>query len=85
MDELKLCPFCGGKASMRVYFKGRVGVECDYCGVRGLVKDTREEAIKMWNTRLQIPCEMCPQIDNPDSFIFHLLHYCPEYGTKIVD
>lgn len=49
--ELKPCPFCGGEASMRIYFTGRYGAECDNCGVRGLVRDTKSEAAEAWNKR----------------------------------
>ena len=85
MEELKLCPFCGGKALIHTYFDEGYVIECNHCDAKSAGKESIEEAIEAWNTRLQIPCEMCPQIDNPDSFIFHLLHYCPEYGAKIVD
>ncbi len=51
-EELKPCPFCGGNASMRLYYKGLYGVRCDSCDSRvGQVFKTREDAIAAWNRR----------------------------------
>lgn len=53
-DELKACPFCGGKAKMTretptAYWKGVCwkGV----CGCEGPDAKEKEDAIKLWNTR----------------------------------
>ena len=90
MDELKPCPFCGGKAEIvEGYYDSFIdgyAVMCRNCclifGAHGslgeaykwmCIYESKEEAIDAWNTRYQIPCETCSQIDNPDSFIFHLL------------
>lgn len=90
MDELKPCPFCGGKTEIVVglynsWTDGYAVRCCNCCLIFGAhgrlgepyewtcIYESEEEAIKAWNTRHQIPCETCPQIDNPDSFIFHLL------------
>lgn len=53
--ELLLCPFCGSPAEMRhdtayvdvVY----VGCTNDQCCIE--VRDTRENAIRLWNTRVE--------------------------------
>lgn len=55
-NDLKPCPFCGGKASMRLYYSGRFGVECDECRVRGRVFDDDSDAAEMWNTRAGQTC-----------------------------
>jgi len=58
MEELKPCPFCGGRAVMKT---GAVRfhvvthyVRCEKCGSTqwsGKYKRTKEEAISVWNTR----------------------------------
>ena len=82
-EELKPCPFCGGTAHIEVddiqepEMFWHYSPRCDDWGCLGhmfwFMYDSEAEAIEAWNTRHQIPCEMCSQIDNPDSFIFHLL------------
>ncbi|MBO4284288.1 MAG: Lar family restriction alleviation protein [Clostridia bacterium] len=58
MDELKPCPFCGGKEtddllSLYMGFGGSEWiVECDRCGANlGWRNYNREEAIEAWNRR----------------------------------
>lgn len=51
-EELKPCPFCGGKAKINL-FLGNYCVTCDSCPgaifpCRGMKK---KEAIKAWNRR----------------------------------
>ena len=55
MDELKSCPFCGGKAHIEQYMqpKEEWRIMCMNCPTRfgryaGL---TKKEVIKAWNTR----------------------------------
>ena len=80
MSELKPCPFCGGESEVveleSVYLYGFVArcanedciivAETDMC-------PTEAEAVEAWNTRAERTCETCPQMDNPDSFIRHLM------------
>ena len=58
-DELKPCPFCGGKAEMKP--KGMLGftIKCKLCHVQVTQKVLRlslewlrVEMIKHWNTRI---------------------------------
>lgn len=61
LEELKPCPFCGGKAFLRKYYysggEPAYYVECG--GVKSTCSvmpstwsyDTEEEAIEAWNTR----------------------------------
>lgn len=52
MIELKHCPFCGGKEII-------IGMDDEYgyytascfCDAKGPYRDTKEDAIKAWNTR----------------------------------
>ena len=54
MEELKRCPFCGGKAELSVKhgFKGEViaaFVYCTKCGVSTLSYASQSTAIESWN------------------------------------
>lgn len=52
MSELLPCPFCGGEASKRLFYKGKYRVHCNVCDAHsGDVCDTEAEAIAAWNTR----------------------------------
>ena len=68
MAELKLCPFCGHKASMKHGYynlfgaygtadddRKWFGVYCFECGVSQPKKkyDTKEKAIEAWNRRAE--------------------------------
>lgn len=49
--KLKPCPFCGSKL-IKIYGVMVFHGECTMCGARSeLSKTTREEAIRLWNTR----------------------------------
>ena len=52
MTELKPCPFCGGEASKRLFYRGKYRVHCNVCDAHsGDVCNTEAEAVKAWNTR----------------------------------
>lgn len=52
MTELLPCPFCGGEASERLFYKGKYRVHCNVCDAHsGDVCDTKAEAVEAWNTR----------------------------------
>lgn len=56
MQDLLLCPFCGGVADV-YHDRGQPGydpfwvVYCTRCEARGPEKETREKAISTWNRR----------------------------------
>jgi len=53
MEELKKCPFCGGKAMLiraREWY-GYYSVGCSKCGIETNLHDTPAEAIAAWNRR----------------------------------
>ena len=59
MKKLKPCPFCGGEAECFTNKHGDSYCECydeyndyDCCGVKMPDCDTKENAIKAWNTRV---------------------------------
>ena len=55
---LEPCPFCGGEASKRLFYKGKYRVHCNVCDAHsGDVCDTEAEAIAAWNSRAERTCE----------------------------
>lgn len=60
MENLKPCPFCGGKASMRysTVFRSEICIKCEKCKSRtmtykgGDFEDTKYLAIQAWNRRV---------------------------------
>ena len=49
---LRECPFCGGEASKRLFYKGKYRVHCNVCDAHsGDVCETEAEAIAAWNSR----------------------------------
>lgn len=56
-NTLALCPFCGGEASKRLFYKGKYRVHCNVCDAHsGDVCDTEAEAIAAWNARAERTC-----------------------------
>ena len=57
-NELKPCPFCGGKGLrltsttfyMMPQYRGRRAILCDRCGVI-MLGNTEEKATELWNRR----------------------------------
>lgn len=49
-EELKPCPFCGGK-NMRIWNTSTPWVSCDDCLANTAYGETKEEAIEQWNRR----------------------------------
>lgn len=60
--KLKPCPFCGGEAKVRNFISGR-DVHCKNCYASVKILDSKEEAIKAWNTRTN----MIP-VDNGENY-----------------
>ena len=58
-DELKACPFCGGKAETVQFTRKRWTVECfaDGCGAGIISQGDMQTAIAAWNTRTQLPSQ----------------------------
>lgn len=55
-NELKPCPFCGGKGyvicgSSYTFGFPAYSVECEKCGTVGAVKGSKQEAVEAWNGR----------------------------------
>lgn len=49
MNELKPCPFCGGKAHI---MRGGHWIACEDCQSESGYYSTKEEAIEAWNRRV---------------------------------
>lgn len=49
-EELKPCPFCGGK-NIRIWNISTPWVSCDDCLANTACAPTEEEAVKYWNRR----------------------------------
>jgi len=58
-EELKACPFCGGKAETVQFTRKRWTVEClaDGCGAGIISQGDMQTAIAAWNTRAQLPSQ----------------------------
>ena len=57
-EELKPCPFCGGKGCQESYEENGwiiFYVECESCGASTSSGSEFDEAIEKWNTRYDIP------------------------------
>lgn len=57
-DELKLCPFCGGKAEIREGSSTKPYIRCKRCGCRTGSSRYRGNLAKAWNARAERTCEM---------------------------
>lgn len=65
MDNLKPCPFCGGEASKRLFYKGKYRIHCNVCEAHsGDVCDTEAEAANTWNTRAERTCKVIMEQHN---------------------
>jgi len=62
MDNLKPCPFCGGEAitckiEQDSFLLGRniffYAAQCDSCNVKTPLCKTEEQAIEIWNRRIE--------------------------------
>lgn len=54
MSELKPCPFCGGAAQLNnTVDENDFYVSCDVCEIQQVGEHTMEEAVRLWNTRVQ--------------------------------
>ena len=51
MTELKRCPFCGGKAELRVYSAELQFVQCISCLAGTTAFSNSKEAVVAWNKR----------------------------------
>jgi len=50
MDNLKACPFCGGKCEIIMGLGCYFGI-CKQCAAKANDRRTRADAAKLWNTR----------------------------------
>ena len=53
MNELKKCPFCGGKA---MFSGGNSWIVCEDCLAESGFFDYKHDAIKAWNNRKPLEC-----------------------------
>ena len=54
--KLKPCPFCGGKAKLKLNFDAYLTVEvfkiyCVQCGIQTFYNWSRQQVFKKWNRR----------------------------------
>ena len=64
MSELKPCPFCGGKARLNEYKDCEIWYEvwCDGCAVRTEQYENEDEAVKVWNHRVERTAKVVPMV-----------------------
>lgn len=90
MSDLKPCPFCGGEASKRLFYKGKYRVHCNVCDAHsGDVCDTEAEAIAAWNSRAERTCgyvgdEINGRCSECQGWLDQGFAYCPNCGAKVV-
>ena len=54
MNELKPCPFCGGKAKTVVIYNGKWRTQCrnnECCASHIRAYTTKDESVEAWNRR----------------------------------
>lgn len=101
MEELKSCPFCGGKAEMFQSVYGfSVACTSKSCGIEPWtpIRHTEAEAIKAWNTRYERTCvpfdsETTLSITNWPALICSECSqlfeagakYCSNCGAKVIE
>lgn len=56
MDKVEKCPFCGNDPVIESAIFGRMKtrlytVQCEHCVFNLGMEDSKEEAVKKWNTR----------------------------------
>lgn len=90
-EELRECPFCNHDALIVAYIHHRHGTkiyhgECNVCGAESKACDSKEEAIKAWNTR---PAEDALKAENQrleDTLTYiEELTFMPENKDEILD
>ena len=52
MNEIKNCPFCGGKSRVHLYL-GKWYARCNKCRSYSAPYDTEEQAREAWNRRVE--------------------------------
>lgn len=85
MSELLPCPFCGGEASKRLFYKGKYRVHCNVCDAHsGDVVDTEAEAIAAWNSRAAMEFDNWFYLPKPKEPIVEVAETTHAWdGTKV--
>lgn len=52
------CPICGSDSTAQYHHPGNNFVKCNNCGLTGPSKRSRDDAVRIWNTRY-----MCQTIE----------------------
>ena len=90
-DELKPCPFCGGKAFPNIDLR-KHWIECRECCAESGCYRTEAEAIDAWNARAERTCRIveydeapypvCSECGavQPDDYT---VYYCWNCGAKV--
>lgn len=88
MTKLKRCPFCGGEAKLYEPIEGfhMWVVACNKCACgTNYDNDTKEEAIKAWNTRTPeiVRCGECGEYEAYDNYCkYGSTHTCSDWFCR---
>ena len=85
-NELKPCPFCGGKAELKNDLQDRV--VCTDCRANGPYFLTSNDAIEAWNTRAERTCKNRGSYKGCSECGWYLNdndRYCGGCGAKVVE
>lgn len=90
-EEMNLCPFCGSnKARKRTNTWWMHKVVCGSCGASTGWWYSEEQAVEIWNMRIERTCHGIPYHGELKCSVCgniweYKYDYCPDCGSKVVE